>query len=109
LGYVGIETTTNTVDASEMTHFHIDFWSSDATKFKIKLVDFGADGAYGGGDDAEHELTIYSPAQGQWVSYDISLSEFSGLTTTGNIAQYILSGEPYEVTTVWIDNVYFHK
>jgi hypothetical protein len=28
-----------------MTHFHTDIWSSDLTEFKVKLVDFGANGA----------------------------------------------------------------
>lgn len=109
LGFVGIETTTNTVDASAMTHFHIDVWSPDYTSFNIKLVDFGADNAFGGGDDTEHEVSITSPAQGEWVSLDIPLSDFVNLTSTTNIAQYILVGQPFEVTDVFIDNVYFHN
>jgi hypothetical protein len=31
--------------------FHTDIWSSDFTEFKVKLVDFGANGVFGGGDD----------------------------------------------------------
>jgi hypothetical protein len=109
LDFVGIETVANTVDASQMTHFHLDVWSADFTFFGIKLVDFGADGAFGGGDDVEHQLNFEMPAQGQWVSYDIPLSDFGGLTTRSNIAQYILVGQPTGGTTVYIDNVYFHK
>ena len=109
LDFVGIETVANTVDASGMTHFHIDVWSADFTFFGIKLVDFGADGAFGGGDDVEHQINFEAPAQGQWISYDIPLSDFAGLTTRSNIAQYILVGQPTGATTVYVDNVYFHK
>ncbi|NNK71363.1 MAG: glycoside hydrolase family 16 protein, partial [Flavobacteriaceae bacterium] len=109
LGFVGIETVSTTVDASGMTHFHIDVWSPDFTTFNIKLVDFGADNAFDGGDDSEHEISISGLPQGEWVSLDIPLSDFTGLTSTSNIAQYILVGFPYEVTDVFIDNVYFHN
>ncbi len=109
LDFVGIETTTNQIDASAMTHFHIDVWSSDFTFFAVKLVDFGADGAYGGGDDVEHQIEFDTPAQGQWISYDIPLSDFTGLTTRNHMAQYILVGRPTGASTVYVDNVYFHN
>ncbi|WP_206075149.1 glycosyl hydrolase family 16 [Mangrovimonas spongiae] len=109
LGFVGVETVSTTVDASAMTHFHMDVWSPDFTSFNIKLVDFGADNAFGGGDDTEHEISINALAQGEWVSLDIPLSDFTNLTSTANIAQYIFVGQPYEVTDVFIDNVYFHN
>ncbi|PHN02919.1 Ig-like domain-containing protein [Flavilitoribacter nigricans] len=109
LDFVGIETVANPIDASGMTYFHIDVWSSDFTFFGIKLVDFGADGAFGGGDDVEHQINFEAPAQGQWISYDIPLDDFVGLTTRSNMAQYILVGQPIGATTVYVDNVYFHK
>lgn len=109
LDFVGIETVANMVDASEMTHFHLDVWSPDFTVFGIKLVDFGADGAFGGGDDVEHQINFDAPQQGGWVSYDIPLTDFTGLTTRANMAQYILVGQPVGATTVFVDNMYFHK
>ena len=109
LDFAGIETTTNQVDVSDMTHLHVDVWSDDFTLLKIKLVDFGADGAYEGGDDVEHEVTIDAPAQGEWVSLDIPLTDFTGLTTKENLAQYILTGQPTGATTVYVDNMYFYK
>ena len=93
-----------------MTHFHVDFWSADCTEFKIKLVDFGANGVYdGGGDDVEHELTYTNPTQGQWISYDIPLTDFTGLITREHIAQLIFVGAPSGNNTIYIDNVYFHN
>jgi len=109
LNFVGIEATSSPINATAMTHFHTDVWSSDFTQFKVKLVDFGANGAYGGGDDVEHEITINAPAQETWVSLDIPLASFTGLTTRAHIAQLIYVGAPSSNTTVYIDNVYFYN
>jgi hypothetical protein len=109
LDFVGIETVANQINATEMTHFHIDVWSPNFTLFGIKLVDFGPDGAFGGGDDKEHQVNFNSPAQGEWISLDIPLTDFTGLTTRAHMAQYILSGQPTGTTTIFIDNVYFFK
>lgn len=110
LNFVGIETVTNQIDATEMTHFHTDVWTADATEIRIKLVDFGANGAFdGGGDDVEHEITISTPEQNTWISLDIPLSDFTGLTTRANIAQLIYAGQPAGSMTIFVDNVYFHK
>ncbi len=115
LVFAGIEFTSNTVDATGMTHFRIDIWTPDPTAapaaFKVKLVDFGADGAFGGGDDTEHEISLTASsdpalATGQWLSYDIPLSDFTALTARGHLAQLILSGDP---NTVFVDNVYLRK
>lgn len=115
LNFAGIEFISQTVDATSMTHFRMDIWTPDPTAlpavFKIKLVDFGANGTFGGGDDKEHELTLNSNstpplATGEWVSYDIPLSNFTGLTTKGHLAQLIISGNP---NTVYVDNILFHK
>jgi hypothetical protein len=114
LVYAGIEFTGQTVDASTLTHFHMDLWTpdpTDATVFKVKLVDFGANGAYGGGDDREHELTFSASttpalATGSWIRLDIPLDQFSNLTSRAHLAQLILSGQ---LGTVFVDNVLFHR
>ncbi len=111
LVFAGIEFT---ADASLMTHFHMDLWTPDATDgaqiFKIKLVDFGPDGAYGGGDDVEHEVTLTNSSvpvlsSEEWAGLDIPMSDFTGLVTRGNLAQMIISGD---LSTVWLDNIYFY-
>jgi len=111
LDFVGIETVANQLNITGMTHFHIDVWSSDFTFFGVKLVDFGANGVYDppGGDDVEHQVNFTSPAQAEWVSLDIPLSDFTGLTTREHIAQYILVGQPTGQTTVYVDNLYFYN
>lgn len=109
LDFVGVETVGgNLIDASGMTHFRMDVWTPNMTTFRIKLVDFGADGEFAGGDDSEHEVVFENPAQGQWVSYDIPLSDFQGLTSSTNMAQFIFSGLPAGGGTIYVDNVYFY-
>lgn len=115
LSYAGIEFTSNPINASGMTRFHMDIWTNDPTAlpavFKIKLVDFGADGAYAGGDDTEHELsfdasTVPPLVSNAWISFDIPLTNFTGMTNTAHIAQLIISGTP---NTVYVDNVLFRN
>jgi len=117
LVFAGIEATSQPIDASAMERFHMNVWTPDPTTppsvFKVKLVDFGADGAFGGGDDVEHELTFdatTTPAitTGNWSTIDVPLSDFIGLTTKSNIAQMILVGTE-SLNTVYLDNVLFYK
>ncbi|MBR9973957.1 MAG: Ig-like domain-containing protein [Bacteroidetes bacterium] len=115
LVFAGIEFTSQTVDASAITAFHVDLWTPDPTAapavLKIKLVDFGANGAFGGGDDSEHELSFTATSTpalktGSWISFDIPFSRFTGLRNRAHLAQIIFSGT---LGTIFIDNVYFHK
>lgn len=112
LNFVGIEFTSQTINASAMTHFHIDIWTPDPTDlpaaFKVLLVDFGANGTFDGGDDSSHELTFTRPTlvSEQWVSLDVPLSSFTGLVNRAHLAQLVLSGD---LPNVYIDNVYFYK
>lgn len=106
LNYAGVEFTTTPLDVTTMQYYHVDIWTPDATQFKIKLVDFGANGTFGGGDDVEFEYTCTPPAFSTWVSYDIPLSAFTTLTTKAHIAQMIFVAS---ISTVYMDNVYFYK
>ncbi len=109
LDFVGVETVANTVDVTGMTHFHVDVYTDNATTFRVKLVDFGPDGAFDGGDDTEHEVVFENIAQNEWVSLDIPLDEFEGLANRENIAQYIFSAAPAGTANVYLDNIYFHN
>jgi hypothetical protein len=94
-----------------MTHLHLDVWAAGGTNVKVKLVDFGANGVFGGGDDREHELTFTAastPALSvrTWSSLEIPLAAFTRLTTRGHLAQMFLGGD---TGTLYVDNVYFHQ
>lgn len=108
VSYLGIETVgPNLIDASAMTHFNIDVWTPNMTTFRVKLVDFGADGQYNPWfDDSEFEL-VFNPVPETWTTYKIPLADFTGLVSVEHIAQLILSGIPAGSGIVYVDNVYF--
>jgi len=109
LDYAAIEFVgPNLIDASSMAVFHLDAWTPNMTSFRIKLVDFGANAIFGGGDDKEHEL-IFTPTLSGWNSYELALSDFTGLTTKAHLAQIIIAGAPVGSGIVFVDNIYFHN
>jgi len=102
-------------------------------QFRLKLVDYGADGIYSGPhavqeteavgvaqaipgrmggaqrmDDVEHEVTIIPPTlvTGQWVGIDIPLASFDQLTTRDHLAQILISGD---LENVYVDNIYLYR
>lgn len=115
LVFAGIEFASQPIDASAMTHFHMDVWvPAGTTLFKIKLVDFGEDGAFGGLPDSERELS-FTPVStppletATWAALEIPLENFmgpGGLVSRAHLAQLIISGAGI---TAFVDNVYFHK
>jgi len=113
LTFSGSEFVTHAIDATGLTHFHFDLWTPDPTAppaaFRVKLVDFGANGLYGGGDDSESELALdagSSPplASGCWLGYSLPLAQFGGLASRAHLAQLLFSGDP---DSVFVDNLYF--
>ncbi len=107
MNFAGIETLGgNQLDLSDMTHFRIDYWTANMDPFNIKLVDFGNDGQYAGGDDSESELSFQPVAQA-WNTLEIPLSQFSNLNSVSHFSQLILSGLPAGTGVVFIDNVLF--
>ncbi|MDG2455008.1 MAG: T9SS type A sorting domain-containing protein [Bacteroidia bacterium] len=108
--FVGIEATgENSIDIAEMNYLNFHIWTPNSSSFNLKLVDFGADNAFEGGDDTEHEIIIENPLQEQWVSVNLALSDFTDLTTRANISQLILSSTPVGESTLYVDNVFFSK
>lgn len=114
LNFVGIETVANQLDITNMTHLRMDIYTTNATTFRVKLVDFGANGKWEASDAAdfdntEHEVVIENPALNAWVSLDIPLSEFGNLTSREHISQLILSALPVGAANVYVSNIYFHN
>lgn len=106
LDFVGIETVSSQIDATTLEYFHIDVWTPNMDVIRVKLVDFGPDGAFGGGDDSEHELAFTGLAKGQWHSLKLPISDFTGMQNQANLAQFILSGTPTGEGTLYVDNIY---
>jgi hypothetical protein len=107
MNFAGIETLgANQLDLSDMTHLRLDYWTANMNPFKVKLVDFGNNGQYAGGDDSESELS-FVPVNQAWNTLEIPLSQFSNLNSLSHFSQLILSGEPVGTGVVFIDNVLF--
>ncbi|MDG1224712.1 MAG: hypothetical protein P8O00_09050, partial [Candidatus Marinimicrobia bacterium] len=102
-----------TIDASFRTHIRLDYWTEDATSIKIKLVDYGADDAWGNDNISGISTSnVLTTNLGTWTSIDVDLNEMAlgGLTTRANIGQMVLEATVAEgatAPTVYFDNIYF--
>jgi hypothetical protein len=123
LNFVATGFSNPTVDASVMTHFHVDIRIDESIGpgdfIRIELVDFGANAAFGGGDDSGGSVTYSSTnlENGTWISLDIPLSNFTGpagggafngLINRTNIAQIVFASDA-TISTIFVDNMYFYK
>lgn len=112
--FVGTQFAQPTLNASQMTHIHIDVQVQNATgagnAFRLAINDFGADGAFGGGNDSGQQLTLTNSnlPSGNWVSFDVPLSNFTGLISRANLAQIVLESAT-GITDILVDNIYFYK
>jgi len=113
LNFAGIEFVSEVIDAVTpgMTHLHLDVWAPSGGLFKVKLVDFGEDGTWGGAPDSEDELMFNGGTEppffsGQWSPLEIPLADFD-LVNMEHLAQLVISSS--DVNTVIVDNVYFHR
>lgn len=111
--FVGIEFANPVIDASTMTNLRLDIYFPNdinpGVQFRVQLVDFGANGAFGGGDDTNHTLTFSSPTiiTQQWISLDIPLANFTGLAARAHLGQIIFEG--INITSFYADNIYFRQ
>jgi len=111
--FVGVQFSDPVIDATTMTNLRIDlFFPNDiapGTQFKVQLVDFGANGAFGGGDDSNHTITFSSPTINtqNWISLDIPLANFTGLASRAHLGQLIFEGT--NVSNFYADNIYFRR
>lgn len=108
------------VDASGMTHFHIDYWIADdylvGQVFNQKLSNHLG----GAGETNAIEGNIALPGDGTqnqtWVSYDVEISAMvdsdgdnnNAPFERGDITEYIITPSG-TIATAFIDNIYFHK
>ncbi len=109
--FVGIQVTSPTVNIGSRSNLHLDLYLPDninpGAAFKVRLVDFGANGSPGGGDDVSDIVTLTNPALAArtWLSFDIPLSSLPLLTTRGHFGQIIFEGT--NISNFFADNIYF--
>jgi hypothetical protein len=111
--FVGIEFSSPTVNATNMTHFHADFFFpgpiAPGRQLRVIVVDFGPNGVFSGGDDTRHSTTFTAPTlvSNGWVSIDIPFSAMPNLASRQNLAQIIFEGGDGSI--MYVDNVYFYN
>jgi hypothetical protein len=80
-----------------MTRLHIDVWTPNCTDFKVFPIVPG---------QPEQSVSI-TPTLNGWTSTDIDLSQYT--IPLNNVIQIKLQAEPFGSSTVYWDNLYFHK
>ena len=111
--FVGIEYSSPTVNATLMTHVHLDVFIpgpiAPGRQLRVIVVDFGANGVFGGGDDTRHSTTFTAPflVSQNWLSINIPFSAMPGLLSRTNLAQLILEGGDGSV--IYVDNIYYYN
>jgi hypothetical protein len=109
--FVGIQVTSPTVSIGNRSNLHLDLYFPDninaGAAFKVRVLDFGANGAPGGGDDVSDIVTLTNPALAAriWLSFDIPFSSLPLLTTKAHFGQIIFEGA--NIPNFFADNIYF--
>jgi hypothetical protein len=97
------------VDASQMTHVHVDINVQEA----VDPSDFLRFQLINNNGPTETSATVnlqdYSPLlENEWVSYDIPLADFTGLSGTNDI-DLIFFVSDGTISSIFVDNVYFYR
>jgi len=110
--FVGTQFGNPAVDATEKSNLHINMYiQGDVPSnldFSITLVDFGADGSDGGGDDTRQQVSFNSAdfVANEWSTLEIPIT----LASKNNMGQIIYENiNGSSLTSFYIDNIYFHN
>jgi len=100
------------VDASAMTHFHMDFWISDDFTAGQVFNPKWSNHAGGAGETSAFELTraIGGDDVQKWISIDVPITDFTtgDNTLRAELAQFLISVAS-TIDVAYIDNIYFYK
>ncbi len=109
--FVGHQFSDPVVNATSMTHFHLDVYVPGevpaGAKLKITIKDFGPDGKDSASDDITQVFTVAQAdltANG-WSSINIPLT----LSPRTKVGQLIYENDSSNLTNFYLDNVYFFK
>jgi hypothetical protein len=100
------------VDATNLTHIHIDVNVQEALqnndRLLLELTNYGASETVGSYLIEGDELL-----ENEWVSFDIPLSDFSGLTDRNRIGLLLFNSEDGPnnptISNIYLDNIYFYS
>ena len=109
--FIGVDFQSNKQDASQMTHFHMNFWTQTddlvGKVFNSKFSQWGGTAS----EVSAFELNINdgtTPAiqSGTWVTIDVPISSFTGDLTRDDVAQFLITSN---LDKVYVDNIYLYK
>ncbi len=110
--FVGIQFSAPSINATKMTHLHMDLFIPNAVnpsdKFAVKILDLGSNGIFDSTDPTKSAI-FGSPVpliSGDWISLDISLS---GLSSKDKLAQIIMENLGSSLSSFYLDNIYFYN
>ena len=84
------------IDASKMEYLHLDMWTADASTVNVFCVSSGP-------TEKSYALTVKA---NEWVSYDIPLTDFTGVDMADLIQFKFDGGTGTE--TIFLDNLFFY-
>ncbi|MCP4123286.1 MAG: hypothetical protein GY751_16150 [Bacteroidetes bacterium] len=91
---------TGSEDLAAMEFVHLDMWTADATVIKFSPISASS---------GELQVSLTPITSGQWVSYEIPLTDFTTVTFN-DIHQLIFNGQDgTNPSNIWLDNIYFYK
>ncbi len=108
-GFIGSDLG-SVVDASGMTHFHMDFWVSDDFAAGQVFNPKWSNHAGGMGETSAFDLTkaLGDTEVQTWVSIDVPISSFSGDQTRSELAQFLITVAGL-IDLAYVDNIYFYN
>ncbi len=100
------------IDATNMTHFHIDYWLAGDLLTGQTMNTKWSNHAGGNAETSSFQDYNAAPEVGSWKSRDIDITALTGDTSRDELAQLIISlaaAGGTHPSTIYIDNVYFYK
>ncbi|WP_026302423.1 Ig-like domain-containing protein [Psychroflexus tropicus] len=99
------------VNATGLTHLHLDINVQEelqpGDQIKLELTNYGATETVG-----SFTITTDDLVSDDWASFDIPLSDFSGLTDRNRIGLLLFNSEVGAnnptISTIFLDNIYFY-
>lgn len=97
----------NYVDATSMTHFHMDYYVEAGVNLVGKVLNpKWSNHAAQAGETSALLLTHLPTTTGSWVSIDVPLTSFGGAQSREALYQFLITSN---LGSVYVDNIYLHK
>ena len=106
VNFLGVQLA-NYVDATSMTHFHMDYYIEAGVNLVGKVLNpKWSNHAAQAGETSALLLTHLPTTTGSWFSIDVPLSSFGGAQNRQALYQFLITSN---LGSVYVDNIYLHK